>query len=62
MKIKRIATAAKEKGCSRTTVYVSIAYGKIDSVLIDGTPYIEDNKKYKDWIAEELSASEKSEV
>ena len=49
MQYKKISTVAKEKGCSRASVYQAIANGKLNRILIDGTPYVTDDEKYREW-------------
>jgi predicted DNA-binding protein (UPF0251 family) len=45
----KVTNAAKKKGVSRAAVTQAVAAGKIHQKLIDGTPYILENRAFENW-------------
>ena len=49
MEYKRISTVAREKRCTRASVYQAIALGKLTRIFMDSTPFVLVDEKYEEW-------------
>ncbi|KKL05928.1 hypothetical protein LCGC14_2601120 [marine sediment metagenome] len=49
MNYLKVTNAAKIKGVSRAAVTQAVASGKIHQKMIDGTPYILENRAFEVW-------------
>lgn len=45
----KLANAAKQKGVSRTAVLFAMDGGRLNGVVVDGTPHINNDQTFKNW-------------
>lgn len=50
--LRKVTTAAAEKNITRAKVYHLIECGSLDHVMIDGSPFVVINQKYKEYTNE----------